>query len=395
MPRKLKQRTNRKKYTYRQQEGTGIMDKIRDAVEMTKSGAAKGAAGLALAQMAGQVYTGSMGTAFRNLVPSADANARGQFPGEKHAIQRLPNGYFGTANFTGPGTQIEKRIARGDQPRSLTDKVSMAHDLRYSLANGDAGLMRKSDLIMVNSLKKIRKNKTGSRFNTIPAQKGIEAKMKLEDAGFTSPNTFINVGAKIKSPKTLKARLKLLHQEGYGLLPGDHLKLEALKMVRKANKTKKNSTAKGAGFKRAGEGFKLAGSGLSSVSIASFVAGKLLPNLMRQIKKVAGMGGRGITKSIATKVKKAIVAKGGKTLKSIAAHSSAVILPLLFKAYGAQKSNVTKLTKSLKGVILSKLKDFAGGLMSGSGFWSDFGKGFVKGFTGAAKIGIPVAKLLL
>lgn len=45
--------------------------------------------------------TGEVGTALSNLMPSSDANARPQYPGEKHAILQLPGGKVGRANFMG------------------------------------------------------------------------------------------------------------------------------------------------------------------------------------------------------------------------------------------------------------------------------------------------------
>jgi hypothetical protein len=35
-----------------------------------------------------------------------------------------------------PGTQITKRLKRGDPPRAISDKVAQAHDIRYGLAKG-------------------------------------------------------------------------------------------------------------------------------------------------------------------------------------------------------------------------------------------------------------------
>jgi hypothetical protein len=33
--------------------------------------------------------------------------------------------------------------------------------------------------------------------------------------------------------------------------------------------------------------------------------------------------------------------------------------------------------------------------MYGTGFWKDFGKGFLKGFTETMKIGLPIVKMLV
>lgn len=44
---------------------------------------------------------GDIITAVKNVLPSSDSNARYQYPGEKHAILKLGNGKFGTANYSG------------------------------------------------------------------------------------------------------------------------------------------------------------------------------------------------------------------------------------------------------------------------------------------------------
>eukprot|EP00732_Lithocolla_globosa_P006808 Lithocolla_globosa_v1_NODE_8168_length_854_cov_23.464330.p1 type:complete len:115 gc:universal NODE_8168_length_854_cov_23.464330:293-637(+) len=55
-------------------------------------------------------------------------------PGEHHGL--LITGYTSLpqrANYMGPGTALNVRIPRGDKGLTPVDKVSKAHDLRYSL----------------------------------------------------------------------------------------------------------------------------------------------------------------------------------------------------------------------------------------------------------------------
>ena len=83
-----------------------------------------------LLRMGGQGIFSSI----KNAIPHSDSNARAGYPGENHAILKLPNGMPGIANFMGPGTQVVKRLQRGDPPRTASDKTAMRHDIDYGLA---------------------------------------------------------------------------------------------------------------------------------------------------------------------------------------------------------------------------------------------------------------------
>lgn len=67
-----------------------------------------------------------------NMVLSAKHNRA--LPGGKHQIIYLPDGTYSPAVFSGPGTNLDTRLRRGDKPLSYVDKVAMAHDLRYGLS---------------------------------------------------------------------------------------------------------------------------------------------------------------------------------------------------------------------------------------------------------------------
>jgi hypothetical protein len=51
-----------------------------------------------------------------NLFPSSDKEATEIEAGEKHGVLILPNGKIGRANYMGPGTNLIKRLKRGDKP---------------------------------------------------------------------------------------------------------------------------------------------------------------------------------------------------------------------------------------------------------------------------------------
>jgi hypothetical protein len=153
-----------------------------------------------------------------NLFPSSDENARDIFPGEHHAIVRVPNGKFGRANFTGPGTRIVERIKRGDPPRVLSDKVSRAHDLRYALAGDSTDKIRAADLKMLKSLEQLKREGTDRGININPAMIGIRGKVLAENFGVLSKSAFIDPKFKpTDADKALmRSELKKMEQQGFG-----------------------------------------------------------------------------------------------------------------------------------------------------------------------------------
>jgi hypothetical protein len=130
----------------------------------------------------------------------------------------------------GPGTQIEARVARADPPRTLSDKVAQAHDIRYAAAETVQDI-RKADRKMVNTLKRIRKQKGDSSFNTLQGMKLIQAKMKLEDAGVMNKGSFGNLDKPNRDPPSARLTNKLdeLEQEGFGSI--ESLKKKMMKFA--------------------------------------------------------------------------------------------------------------------------------------------------------------------
>lgn len=153
-------------------------------------------------------------TAVRNTAPSSDENARPLFEGEHHAVLSV-NGRPANANYMGPGTHVVQRIMRGDPPRSESDKVAQAHDLRYQLGVDE----READNKMLAKLGAIRQQRTDSDFNVNMGTLPIRAKIEGENRGVLRKGKFSSK----KDPMTtqeegvLREKLKSLEQEGYGL----------------------------------------------------------------------------------------------------------------------------------------------------------------------------------
>ena len=131
-----------------QQMGSGIQG-VLDRINQHVYGNEMNGEGLS------DIFFGKTATKLSNMIPSSDSNARPLYPGEKHALLKLPSGGMARASFMGPQTQLLQRLRRGDPPRTLSDKVAKRHDIDYALATDVAGI-RKADLRMVKSIQKIK-----------------------------------------------------------------------------------------------------------------------------------------------------------------------------------------------------------------------------------------------
>ena len=168
-----------------------------------------------------------------NKFPDAkDGLARPVEAGEHHQLLKLPGGGFGRANFSGPGTNLKKRLRPPKaQARSGVDRVAENHDMDYYLGRTENDI-RTADRKMIRNLAKVK----DSRFNIGPAYAGISSKMKLEDYGLMKKDKFISTDP--RDPMTTKRarrRQRQLAQEGLGLTPSEML----LKSLNKKKKKKK------------------------------------------------------------------------------------------------------------------------------------------------------------
>jgi hypothetical protein len=150
-----------------------------------------------------------------NMLPSSDKNATEIEPDEKHGVLILPNGKVGRANSMGPGTNLIKRLKRGDKPRTEMDELSRAHDIRYDLSQNQKDI-EEADEIFIKGAKKIRKNKLDNTINTYAGQIPIQAKLYAERKGLVKP-TFKQINKFEKDDeKLLRDTLKTAIMKGYG-----------------------------------------------------------------------------------------------------------------------------------------------------------------------------------
>jgi len=150
---------------------------------------------------------------------SAASTYRPGFPGEHHAILLLPGRppRPGRANYMGPGTQLYKRLARGDPPRTDSDRAARAHDIRYALAKTPQEVTR-DDRKLVEVLRKIRERRSDYAINTLEGELPIRAKIFAETHGLLKPG---RIGGYGDAPPELEPYLReFLEKEaalGYGL----------------------------------------------------------------------------------------------------------------------------------------------------------------------------------
>lgn len=297
-------------------EGEGVMDIARGLYDKGKAAASylydpnvknlikKGA------EMAADAYGSELGTTVKNLLPSSDENARPAFAGERHAILQLPNGKYGMANYMGPGTQVIKRLKRGDPARTQSDKVAMKHDIDYALAAGmkskeaQTKAVRQADQRMVSNLNRISKNKEDAKKNIFIGRRLIQGKMAAEDVGLMKKGSFAGDLEKIsdRDKVLLMSKKAALAQEGYGakgyhtgMLPGEALKMKLIKNMRRRRSAQQPSS-KGKGLALPGHGLKLSGSGTSLAGGFWFLA----PLIALAAEAISGITVAGIGTAVAT-----------------------------------------------------------------------------------------------
>lgn len=124
--------------------------------------------------------------------------------GENHGVLQVAPNKFVRANYMGPGTQVVKRLARGDKGRTPVDKVAKQHDIDYTLAKTPEDVTA-ADRKMIKRVKYIQNRKLDYPINTKQANL-IKMKRKAEKVLGHNRLRF----ADLKGPETEGARRVLL-----------------------------------------------------------------------------------------------------------------------------------------------------------------------------------------
>jgi hypothetical protein len=142
------------------------------------------------------------------------------FEGEKHIPLIMPDGSIQIANWVGPGTQVVKRLKKGDRGKTATDYVAMRHDLDYSIAQ-NLDDIRQADQRMINKLNQIQAQNGDNKLNILAGKKAIQSKVYLEDKGLLSKNAFADFSSLPEDEKQLiQNKIQELEQIGYGFKRG-------------------------------------------------------------------------------------------------------------------------------------------------------------------------------
>lgn len=137
-------------------------------------------------------------------------NSPNLMKGEKHGLLKLKSGSYSRANFMGPGTRLDVRIPRGDKGLTPVDKISKAHDLRYSLAKTEQDT-KNADTKMIADVKKVSQAGADSSFNT--AQANLIKLKQITGIPTSWITTFGNTPSNLRT--VFQKELTRLKKEGF------------------------------------------------------------------------------------------------------------------------------------------------------------------------------------
>jgi len=346
--------------------GEGVIDLAKSGYQKAKNAVTKAA----------DFYSSEVGKRVIDLLPDSDENARPGFKGEKHVIMELANGKAGVANFMGPGTEVVKRVARGDKGRTPSDNVAMRHDIDYQIATGmktkaaqrKAG--RDADNRMISSIKRLEATGGDARKNILMG-KAIIAKTMAEDIGVMSKDKFLGKLEKMsdKDAILLKSKRAELSQMGYGH-PGEKLKHKL--MMKHSGKGLGGDGLGGDGYKLAGR-HRQRGRGKAK-TLMDFIKNGLVPNLASSL---------GMTKMPVEMIMKILKQQNPKTASEVSTVLSKILMPVILKS-----KNITKLTpelgtklksgitKAVNFYMKNKKQSGSGVSLAGGAYFQPFAKSF-------------------
>lgn len=204
-----------------EQTGSGIFE-IGDTINKIYEGL----------KIASRIYSSGPVIAAKNYYGkniNPNPNFRPGFAGEKHMILQGT-----TASFLGPGTNIERRLARGDPPLDGSnglDAQAKIHDIDYMRAKS-LGDVRRADRKFIRNIEQ----STGSRAMKTLAKGAIKGKMLAEDVGILDKNKYSQID--IASNKDTKlygsGPPKLIKTRPMGKYPDSYIRSKIMKQYSKS-----------------------------------------------------------------------------------------------------------------------------------------------------------------
>ena len=159
-----------------------------------------------------QIFGGSiLGDVYSNITGQ-------RFSDERHTPLITDQGVK-IAEYAGPGTHIKYRLENNIEPLTLVDKISKAHDLRYSLSK-NIDDVRYADNKMISKLDEIDKKGLDYKLNVKAVKTAMKSKRLFEDVGVWSKGSFSDMkGAELpeEDKRLFETELNKLVQEGFGL----------------------------------------------------------------------------------------------------------------------------------------------------------------------------------
>jgi hypothetical protein len=151
------------------------------------------------------------------------------FPGEHHVPLYDRDQKLAFTNFLGPGTQISKRLTRGDVPINKVDEFAKEHDIAYMKSEGIQNPVERKKFIRAADKKLIFETNQQPASIISPAQKvlvnaGIGSKIGLEKIGLPVMKKF--EGGKKPDP------VKRLRKEAKKKLTKQYARILAKKIIK-------------------------------------------------------------------------------------------------------------------------------------------------------------------
>ena len=174
------------------------------------------------------------------------------------------------ANFAGPSTHLQERLARGDRGINQIDEAARLHDIAYSEAKTEQDI-RKADNDMIKRVKAATDSSNTQKNIVIAA---LKAKKFGEDVGVFNVDTFTKLkglrGSGVMEENELDGLINRIKPNAKQILQSQALK-QSHKKARKKSKKRKT--------KQKGEGFGL---------IAGLLGSLIIPKIVKGVKKIIG-----------------------------------------------------------------------------------------------------------
>lgn len=127
-------------------------------------------------------------------------------------VNKLPEIHIPGYQYCGPGTELEKRLARGDPGMNKLDKACKDHDIAYSSVKNSKGRREADKVLVARALPRIYSSdaKLGERTAALLVSGLIGAKIGLSKLGlgFQRKNRKLQTLKKMKGHRRIKSKKK-------------------------------------------------------------------------------------------------------------------------------------------------------------------------------------------